>query len=137
MGNLEAKRDWGYAKEYVETMWLMLQQDKPDDFVVATGETHTVREFVEEACRNLDISLVWEGQGKEERGIDKKTGKVILEVDKHYFRPAEVDILRGDSSKARRVLGWQPKVTFKELVKLMVDFDLRKAKSERSEILID
>ena len=137
LGNLEAKRDWGYAKEYVETMWLMLQQDKPDDFVVATGETHTVREFVEEACRNLDISLVWEGQGKEERGIDKKTGKVILEVDKHYFRPAEVDILRGDSSKARRVLGWQPKVTFKELVKLMVDFDLRKAKSERSEILID
>ena len=137
LGNLEAKRDWGYAKEYVESMWLMLQQDKPDDFVVATGETHTVREFVEEACRNLDIPLIWEGQEAEKRGIDQRTGKVILEVDKHYFRPAEVDILQGDSSKARRVLGWQPKVTFKELVKLMVDFDLRKAKNESREILID
>ncbi len=137
LGNLDAKRDWGYAKEYVESMWLMLQQEQPGDFVVATGENHSVREFVEEACHCLDIPLIWQGSGREEKGADKSTGKVIIELDDHYFRPTEVDILCGDAAKARKVLGWEPKVKFKELVKIMVDFDLRKAKSEKLEILVD
>jgi len=137
LGNLDARRDWGYAKEYVQSMWLMLQQDRPDDYVVATGENHTVREFVEEACLNLNIPLVWRGSGREEEGVDKTTGKVIVELDNHYLRPTEVDILCGDASKAKKVLGWEPKVKFKELVKIMVDFDLKNAEREHKEILID
>jgi len=124
LGNLNAKRDWGYAKDYVEGMWLMLQQDKPDDYILATGETHTVREFVEETCRVLDIDLAWEGEGMQEKGIDRKTGKTIIEIEAKYFRPAEVDLLMGDSSRAKEKLGWEPKVKFKKLVKIMVEAEL-------------
>ncbi|SRR3990167_3135099 len=124
LGNLNAKRDWGYAKDYVEGMWLMLQQDKPDDYILATNETHSVREFVEEACKLLDFDLVWEGEGLEEKGIDKKSGKIIIEIDPMYMRPAEVDLLMGDYSKAKNKLGWEPKVKFKELVKIMVEAEL-------------
>ena len=124
LGNLEAKRDWGYAKDYVEAMWLMLQQAKPDDYVISTGETHTVREFTEEACRNLGINLKWKGNGIDEVGIDESSGKEIIKIDPFYFRPTEVDLLIGDSSFAKKKLGWKPKVKFKELVKLMVDADL-------------
>jgi GDPmannose 4,6-dehydratase len=123
LGNLDAKRDWGYAKDFVEAMWLMLQQDKPDDYVIATNETHSVREFVEEAAKNLGFDLTWEGEGLKERGVDKKTNKVIIEIDPRYFRPAEVDVLQGDYSKAKMKLGWQPKVTFKELVRIMTKAD--------------
>lgn len=124
LGNLEARRDWGYAKEYVESMWLMLQQPKPDDYVIATGESHTVREFVEEACRNLGIDLMWSGTGVNEKGVDRITGKCYVEIDPHYFRPSEVDHLKGDATKAHAVLGWKPKTTFSELVKIMVEHDL-------------
>lgn len=137
LGNLEAKRDWGYAKEYVEAMWKMLQHSEPEDFVIATGETHTVREFVEEACKHLDIDLVWEGVGREEKGIDRKTGKVYVALDDHYLRPAEVDLLLGDITKAKEKLGWEPKVTFKDLVKLMVDFDLVAVEREMNGSHID
>jgi GDPmannose 4,6-dehydratase len=119
LGNLEAKRDWGYAKDYVEAMWLMLQQDKPDDFVIATGETHTVREFVEEAAKYFDFEIEWKGEGIKEQGVDKKTGKVFIEIDERYFRPAEVDVLLGDASKAKEKLGWEAKTKFKDLVKIM------------------
>ncbi|MDP3015304.1 MAG: GDP-mannose 4,6-dehydratase [bacterium] len=125
LGNLNAKRDWGYAKDYVEGMWLMLQQDKPDDYILATNENHTVREFVEEACKLLDFDLIWEGSGLDEKGIDRKTGETIIEIDPRYFRPAEVDILIGDYSKAKEKLGWEPKVKFKELVKIMVENELK------------
>ena len=130
LGNLESKRDWGYAKEYVEAMYLMLQQDKPDDYVIATGETHSVREFVEAACKTLEIDLEWVGKGIDEKGINKKTGKTIIEIDPQYFRPIEVDLLLGDISKAKEKLGWEPKTKFKDLVKIMVeaDFDLLKNK---------
>jgi len=121
MGNIDSKRDWGYAKEYVEAMWLMLQQDKPGDYVIATGETHSPREFIEESCKLLGIDLAWGGSEVDEIGIDKKTGKTIIQIDPRYFRPAEVDLLIGDMSKAIRDLGWEPKVKFKELVKIMVD----------------
>ena len=124
LGNLNAKRDWGYAKDYVEAMWLMLQQDKPDDYILATNETHTVREFVEEVCKLLDFDLIWEGEGLEEKGIDKKNGKIIIEIDPMYMRPAEVDLLIGDYSKAKNKFGWEPKVKFKELVKIMVEAEL-------------
>jgi GDPmannose 4,6-dehydratase len=127
-GNLDAKRDWGYAKDYVEGMWRMLQQDKPDDFVLATGETHTVREFIEESCRLLDIDLEWQGNGVDEKGIDKKTGEIIIEIDPKYFRPAEVDLLIGDCSKAKKNLGWEPKTKFKQLVKIMIEADMEEAK---------
>ncbi len=133
LGNLEARRDWGYAKEYVESMWLMLQQPKADDYVIATGESHSVREFVEEACRCLDIDLVWEGHGSDERGIDRKTGKTYVTLDQHYLRPAEVDHLRGDASKAERILGWKPRTGFSELVKLMVDYDYKEFSTRRGE----
>lgn len=123
LGNLEAKRDWGYAKEYVEAMWLMMQQDKPQDFVIATGETHSVREFLEEAAKNLDIKLEWRGKGLNEKGVDARNGKVIIEIDPKYFRPTEVDFLVGDATKAKRILGWEPKVRFKELVQIMTQFD--------------
>ncbi len=124
LGNIDSKRDWGYAPEYVESMWMMLQQEKPDDYVIATGETHTVREFIEEACKILDIDLEWKGQGIDEKGIDRKTGKVIIEIDPRYFRPTEVDILLGDASKAEKILGWKPKTKFKDLVKIMIDADM-------------
>lgn len=128
LGNLDAKRDWGYAKDYVEGMWRMLQQDKPDDYILATNEAHTVREFVEETCRHLGIDLAWQGSEREERGLDTKTGKAIIKIDPKYFRPAEVDLLIGDNTKAREVLGWEPKVKFKELVKIMIEADLEKTK---------
>ncbi len=125
LGNIDSKRDWGYAKEYVECMWQMLQTDKPEDFVIATGETHTVREFVEEAFRYIDIEIKWEGSGVQEKGIDKQTGKVLIEIDPYYFRPTEVDLLIGDATKAKKELGWEPKIKFKELVEIMMksEFD--------------
>lgn len=126
LGNLDAKRDWGYAKDYVEGMWLMLQQKQPDDYILATGETHSVREFIEECARLLKIELQWKGKGVKEVGIDKKTKKVIVRIDPKYFRPAEVDLLLGDPTKARKKLGWKPKTKFKELVRIMLESDLEK-----------
>ena len=123
LGNLDSKRDWGYAKEYVEGMWLMLQHDTPDDFVLATGETHSIRECCEVAFSELGIDIEWKGKDMEEKGYDKNTGKCIIEIDPKYFRPTEVDLLLGDASKAKKVLGWQPKTTFKELIKMMVKSD--------------
>lgn len=125
LGNLSAKRDWGYAKDYVECMWRMLQQEKPDDFVIATGETRTVREFVETAFRYAGVRIVWQGNGLEEKGIDEKTGNILVEVSPEFFRPAEVDLLLGDPSKARKLLGWNPrKTSFEQLVKLMTEHDI-------------
>ncbi|MBU0897871.1 MAG: GDP-mannose 4,6-dehydratase [Patescibacteria group bacterium] len=126
LGNLEAKRDWGYAKDYVKGMWLMMQAKKPGDYILATGKTHSVREFIKETAKILDIDIKWSGSGVNEKGIDKKTGKIIIEIDPKYFRPAEVDLLLGDSSKAEKELGWKPKTSFKKLVKLMVEADLKK-----------
>ncbi|MCK4825067.1 GDP-mannose 4,6-dehydratase, partial [bacterium] len=123
LGNLDSKRDWGYAPEYVEAMWLILQNNEPDDFVIATGEAHTVREFVERAFYETNISIKWEGEGVKEKGICKKTGKTLVEVSPRYFRPTEADILVGDYSKAKKELGWEPKVKFDELVKIMVKAD--------------
>jgi len=130
LGNLDAKRDWGYAKDYVRAMWMILNHDVPDDYVIATGETHSVREFVEKAFKLIDIDIEWIGQGVNEKGIDTKTGRVLVEVDPRYFRPTEVDILVGDATKARQVLGWQPTVTFDELVKIMIESDLKEAERE-------
>jgi GDPmannose 4,6-dehydratase len=130
LGNLDSKRDWGFAKDYVEGIWKILQHDNPDDFLLATGETHTVREFVEEVGKNLGMEIVWKGKGLNEKGIDKKTGKTVVRINPAYFRPSEVDLLLGDSSKARKVLGWKPKVTFKALAKLMTAEDLKLAKVE-------
>lgn len=124
LGNLSSLRDWGYAKDYVECMWLMLQQEKPEDFVIATGEQHTVRGFCTLAFKYAGIELEWQGEGLAEKGIDKNTGKVLVEVDPKYFRPAEVQTLLGDPTKARTVLGWNPrKTSFDELVRLMVESD--------------
>ncbi|MBI5045429.1 MAG: GDP-mannose 4,6-dehydratase [Candidatus Niyogibacteria bacterium] len=123
LGNLDAKRDWGHSKDYVEAMWKILQHDKPDDFVIATGETHTVREFVEGAAKHLDIEIAWTGSGLDEKGIDKITGKTIIEIDPKHFRPNEVDLLLGDAAKAREVLGWQPRVTFSKLTQMMIEED--------------
>ena len=128
LGNLDSKRDWGYAKEYVEGMWLMLQQNKPEDFVLATNETHTVREFVELSFKNVGIDIKWEGENETEKGIDKATGKVMIEIDPRYYRPTEVDILIGNAAKAKEILGWQPKTKFEELVKIMVKADWEKVK---------
>jgi len=126
LGNLSARRDWGYAKDYVECMWLMLQHHTPEDFVIATGQMHTVREFCTLAFEEADISLRWEGEGVEEKGIDIKSGKVLVEVDPKYFRPAEVEQLMGDPSKAKKLLGWNPtRTSFEDLVKLMVKHDMR------------
>ncbi len=124
LGNLEAKRDWGYAKDYVEAMWAMLQYKDPGDYVIATGETHTVREFVEEASQYFGFQIEWKGNGLKEKGVDKKTGKVLIEIDEKYFRPAEVDLLLGDATKAKTTFGWEPKVKFKELVKIMCEAEL-------------
>ena len=131
LGNLSARRDWGYAKDFVESMWLMLQQERPDDYVIATGQNHTVREFCELAFREAGISLRWEGEGQDEKGIDSATGRVLVEVDPKYFRPAEVDQLLGDPSKARRILGWNPqKTTFEELVRIMVRHDMEEVRKK-------
>ena len=126
LGNLDAKRDWGFAKDYVEAMWLMLQQDQPDDYVVATGETHSVREFIEAAGRRMGMDIAWQGAGLEEKGVDRKTGATIIAIDPRYFRPAEVDLLIGDPAKAKAKLRWEPKTSFEELVALMADADLAK-----------
>lgn len=130
LGNLNALRDWGYAKDYVECMWLMLQQDKPEDYVIATGEYHTVREFCTLAFKEAGIELQWQGEGLDEKGIDKKTGRVLVEVDPKFFRPAEVEQLLGDPTKARTNLGWNPRQTsFEDLVRIMVRSDLEKVKN--------
>ena len=126
LGNLDAKRDWGFAGDYVEAMWLMLQQDVPDDFVIATGETHSVREFVELAFGEVGIKIEWQGEGVDEVGVDAATGDVLIEVDPRYYRPTEVEILIGDPSKAKEKLGWKAKVEFRELVKMMVEGDMGK-----------
>jgi len=129
LGNLNAKRDWGFAGDFVEAMWLMVQQEKPEDYVIATGETHTIKEFVEEAFKAVGIeSLTWEGEGLNEVG--KYNGKVVVKVNKKFFRPAEVDCLLGNPEKAKKELGWEPKITFKELVKMMVENDLKKLKEK-------
>jgi len=126
LGNLNAKRDWGYAPEYCEGMWRILQQDKPDDFILATGKTHTIREFVELTFQELDIHVEWDGGGKDEAGIDKSSGKIIIKVDPNYFRPTEVDLLIGNASKAKSILGWEAKTDLNDLVKIMVRSDLEK-----------
>lgn len=131
LGNLDAKRDWGFAGDYVEAMWSMLQQVEPDDYVVATGETHSVREFAEKVFARLDMPLEWQGQGVHEKGIDTKTGKILIEIDPKYFRPAEVDLLLGDPTKAKRQLKWEPKVDFDGLVDMMVDADVKLTEREK------
>ncbi len=131
LGNLDAKRDWGYAKDYVEGMWLMLQQKQPEDYILATGETHSVREFIEECAKLLKINLKWKGRGKNEFGYDAKTKKILIKIDSKYYRPAEVDILLGDPTKARKKLKWKPKTKFRELVKIMLETDLQKEGVEK------
>ena len=126
LGNLDAKRDWGFAGDYVEGMWRMLQQDTPDDYVLATNETHTVREFAELSFREVGIEIEWRGSGVEESGYDTKTGRLLVDVDPRYFRPAEVELLWGNPSKAERELGWRRKVSFPELVRMMVRADMEK-----------
>lgn len=125
LGNLDAKRDWGYAKDYVEAMWLMLQQPTPDDYVIATGETHTVREFIELAFKEVGKEIQWTGTGIDEIGYDKKSGNVVVKIDPKFFRPAEVDLLIGDCSKAHKILGWSPSTSFEQLVKIMVTHDIQ------------
>lgn len=132
LGNLHAQRDWGYAPEYTEMMWRMLQQDEPGDYVCATGETHTVREFCERAFAAAGIDIVFEGEGEKETGRDRQTGATLVRVSPSYYRPAEVDLLVGDAGKARRVLGWQPRVTFAKLVEIMVEADLKLAAREKA-----
>jgi GDPmannose 4,6-dehydratase len=129
LGNLDAKRDWGHARDYVEAQWLILQQDRPEDYVIATGEQHSVREFVEAACQRLDIAVSWDGDGESEKGYDS-TGRCIVAVDPRYFRPTEVDTLLGDASKARAALGWRPRVSFDDLVTEMVAADFRAAERD-------
>ena len=130
MGNIDAKRDWGYAPEYCEAMWRMLQHDVAEDFVIATGETHTVREFIELAFKEIDINIEWKGKDENEVGKDSATGKTMIEIDKNYFRPTEVDLLIGDPSKAKEKLGWKANVTFAELVKIMVKADCEMVKKK-------
>ena len=131
LGNLSARRDWGHARDYVEGMWLMMQQPEPDDYVLATGETHSVREFAERAFARVGREIVWEGSGNQERGVDRKSGHALIEVDPVYFRPTEVDTLLGDPTKAKERLGWTHKTTFDQLVNEMVDADLQQLKNER------
>jgi len=126
LGNLDAKRDWGFSGDYVEAMWGMLQQDKPDDYVIATNEAHTVREFVEETCKVLDIPLELSGKGPKEKGLDGRTGQTIVCINPVFYRPAEVSVLRGDYSKAKNKFGWEPKTRFGELVRLMTEHDFKK-----------
>jgi GDPmannose 4,6-dehydratase len=129
LGNLDARRDWGYAPEFVEGMWRILQAPEPDDFVLATNETHTVKEFIEESFNVLDEKITWEGSGPDQKGILQSTGKSVIGIDPRYYRPTEVEILKGDYSKARQNLGWQPKVTFRQLVRIMVTSDYSKIKN--------
>ena len=132
LGNLDALRDWGYARDYVECMWLMLQHEQPEDFVIATGEQHSVREFTERAFAHVGIELRWQGEGVQEQGIDQATGRVLVEVDPKYFRPAEVETLLGDPTKAKTLLGWNPqKTSFEELVRLMVEHDVQYVATHR------
>ena len=130
LGNLDAKRDWGHAKDFVKAQWMILQHDTPDDFVISTGEQHTVREFVEKAAKLLGFEIEWKGQGINEVGIDTKTDKEIVAIDEKYYRPSEVQTLLGDSSKAKKELGWSPETSFDELVKEMIDYDIKLAKQE-------
>lgn len=130
LGNLDAKRDWGDARDYVEAIWKILQHKEADDFLIATGETHSVREWVKEVGKNLGMDIVWKGKGLQEKGIDRKTGKTIIEVDPIHFRPNEVEFLQGDSRKARKILGWKPKTTFAALAKLMTEHDLKYVQKE-------
>lgn len=129
LGNMEAKRDWGHARDYVEGMWKMLQADEPDDYILSTGETHSVRECVEVAAKEFGFDLEWKGSGVDEIGIDKNTGDTIIEIDPQYFRPAEVDVLIGDYTKAKEKLGWEPRTTFKELIQEMCKKDLKAEKN--------
>ena len=126
LGNLDSLRDWGHAKDYVEAMWQILQQDTPDDFVIATGEQHSVREFVDETFKYYGVNIIWQGKGVDEVGIDSSTGKILVSVNPKFFRPTEVDNLCGDASKANRILRWKPKISFKELVKIMAESDKEK-----------
>ena len=125
LGNMDSVRDWGHARDYVKGMWMMLQQPQGDDFVLATGETHTVREFVEKSFSHVGIDIVWQGKAEDEQGLCRKSGKVLVKVDARYYRPTEVDFLQGDASKAKRVMGWEPEISFDELVKDMMESDLR------------
>jgi GDPmannose 4,6-dehydratase len=129
LGNLGARRDWGHAKDYVEMQWLMLQQEKPEDFVIATGVQYSVKEFVERACRELDLPIRWTGEGREEKGFDA-SGRCIVAIDPRYYRPTEVESLLGDATKARTRLGWSPRIGFDELVKEMVHEDFAQAEKE-------
>ena len=130
LGNLDARRDWGHAKDYVQMQWLMLQQEKPEDYVISTGKQYSVRDFVDTAARYCGMSINWEGEGLEEKGYDKETGKQIIAIDPRYFRPTEVDNLLGDSTKAKEKLGWEPHITFEELVEEMVRADMHEARRE-------
>jgi GDPmannose 4,6-dehydratase len=130
LGNLDAKRDWGHARDYVEMQWLMLQQEKPEDFVIATGQQHSVRECLELAAKELNMEIEWKGQGADEKGYSTKTGKQIIAVDSRYYRPTEVETLLGDASKAREKLGWQPKISFHEMISEMVQQDLAEAQRD-------
>jgi GDPmannose 4,6-dehydratase len=130
LGNLDAKRDWGHARDYVEGMWKILQMDTPDDYVLATGETRSVREFVEIALAEIGRSIEWRGKGVDEIGVDARSGKTLVRVDPMYFRPTEVDLLIGDASKAHQKLGWKPKTSFAQLVKEMIASDLAEARLE-------
>ena len=132
LGNLDAERDWGHARDYVQAMWLMLQQAAPDDYVIATGRKHTVRHLVERAFAFVGITVTWEGKGVEEKGRDTKTGRILVEVDPRYFRPTEVDLLLGDASKASRVLGWKPKTSFEDMIAEMVQSDIDLQKREEA-----
>jgi GDPmannose 4,6-dehydratase len=131
LGNIDAKRDWGHAKDYVEMQWLMLQQNKPEDFTISTGEQHSVRDFIEIAAKEINIEIKWEGEGVDEVGIDTKTDNIIVRIDERYFRPTEVETLLGDSTKAKNKLNWQPKISFQELVTEMVLSDLEEAKKDK------
>ena len=126
LGNLDAKRDWGHAKEYVESMWKILNQKVPSDYVIATGKSNTVRQFVEEAFRNIDIKITWKGKGVKEQGIDLANGKILVKIDPRYYRPLEVNNLLGDFSKAKKIIKWHPRISFKSLVKEMVLSDIKK-----------
>jgi GDPmannose 4,6-dehydratase len=126
LGNLEAKRDWGYAKDYVKCMWLMLQQKKADDYVIATGKSFSVRQFVEETCYNLGIKIKWVNKGRDEKAININTGKVIIKINPDFYRPSEVNFLKGDFTKAKKILKWKPKTSFKQLVKIMVETEIKR-----------
>ena len=131
LGNLDSQRDWGYAGDYVRAMWRMLQQDKPEDFVIATGEVHSVREFVEHAFAEIGVNLKWQGHGIDEKGLDAATDETLVAIDSRYFRPTEVEFLQGDATKAKQILGWKPKTSFSELVRMMVEEDILAAEKDR------